>query len=145
MNQHLSIQPNRLLHRVLVSTTVRTIALLGLCAAYIQGPLTKIADFPGAIAEMQHFGLEPAGPVAVSVIAFELLASAMVVSGLLRWLGALALCGFTLMATLIALRFWELAPGMERMMATNAFFEHLGLAGAFVIVAIMDLEKGAVQ
>ena len=145
MNQHLSIQPNRLLHRVLVSTTVRTIALLGLCAAYIQGPLTKIADFPGAIAEMQHFGLEPAGPVAVSVIVFELLASAMVVSGLLRWLGALALSGFTLMATLIALRFWELAPGMERMMATNAFFEHLGLAGAFVIVAIMDLEKGAVR
>jgi hypothetical protein len=32
---------------------------------------------------------------------------------------------------------------MDRMMATNAFFEHLGLAGAFVFVAAMDLTKGA--
>ncbi|MDV4166430.1 DoxX family protein, partial [Rhizobium leguminosarum] len=64
-------------------------------------------------------------------------------SGILRWAGALALAGFTLFATLIALRFWELPPGMERMMATNAFFEHLGLAGAFIIVATIDLTKGA--
>jgi uncharacterized membrane protein YphA (DoxX/SURF4 family) len=77
------------------------------------------------------------------VILFELTASAMVVSGLLRWAGALALSGFTLLATLVALRFWELAPGMERMMATNAFFEHLGLTGAFVLVAAVDLTKGA--
>jgi hypothetical protein len=32
---------------------------------------------------------------------------------------------------------------MDRMMATNAFFEHLGLAGAFIIVATIDLTKGA--
>jgi hypothetical protein len=32
---------------------------------------------------------------------------------------------------------------MERMMTTNAFFEHLGLAGAFVFVAAYDLTKGA--
>lgn len=66
----------------------------------------------------------------------------MVVTGVLRWVGALALSGFTLLATFIALRFWEMAPGMDRMMATNAFFEHLGLAGAFVIVAAIDLTKG---
>jgi uncharacterized membrane protein YphA (DoxX/SURF4 family) len=66
----------------------------------------------------------------------------MVVLGVLRWAGALALSGFTLLATFIVLRFWEMAPGMDRMMATNAFFEHLGLAGAFVIVAAIDLTKG---
>lgn len=47
------------------------------------------------------------------------------------------------MATFIALRFWDMDPGMDRMMATNAFFEHLGLAGAFVFVAASDLAKGA--
>jgi uncharacterized membrane protein YphA (DoxX/SURF4 family) len=67
----------------------------------------------------------------------------MVLSGILRWLGALSLALFTLLATLVALRFWEMPAGMERMMATNAFFEHLGLAGAFVIVAIIDLTQGA--
>lgn len=128
---------------IVTAPTTKTLALLALCAAYIQGPLTKIFDFPGAIAEMNHFGLQPAAVFAVVVIAFELAASAMVVLGFLRWLGALALAGFTLLATLVALRFWELAPGMERMMAANAFFEHLGLAGAFVIVASIDLAKGA--
>ena len=128
---------------LLTSPSVRFVALLALCAAYIQGPLTKLFDFEGAIAEMEHFGLHPAAFFAVVVIAFELATSAMILSGFLRWLGALALAVFTLLATLVALRFWELPPGMERMMATNAFFEHLGLVGAFVIVAIADLGKGA--
>ncbi|CAN7627050.1 DoxX family protein [Rhizobium sp. LjRoot98] len=123
----------------------RTLALLALCAAYIQGPLTKLFDFQGAIGEMEHFGLHPAAFVGVSVIVFELTASAMIVSGFLRWLGALALAVFTLLATFIALRFWEMPSGVERMMATNAFFEHIGLAGAFVIVAIIDLTKGAAK
>lgn len=130
-----------LVRPVLTSPVVRFVALLGLCAAYIQGPLTKLADFGGAIGEMEHFGLHPAPVFAVVVIVFELAASAMILSGFLRWIGALALAGFTLLATFIALRFWELAPGMERFMATNAFFEHLGLAGAFVIVAITDLQR----
>ncbi|MDU0364304.1 DoxX family protein [Rhizobium sp. 25PS6] len=131
------------LARVVGSPITRTVSLLALCAAYIQGPLTKISDFSGALAEMDHFGLHPAAFFAVTVIVFELTASAMVVSGFLRWGGALALAGFTLLATLIALRFWEMAPGMDRMMATNAFFEHIGLAGAFVFVAAADLAKGA--
>ncbi|SEI09796.1 Uncharacterized membrane protein YphA, DoxX/SURF4 family [Rhizobium tibeticum] len=128
---------------LLTSPVTRFIALLGLCAAYIQGPLTKLFDFSGALAEMEHFGLHPAAFFAVVVIAFELTASAMILSGFLRWLGALALAVFTLLATLIALRFWEMPSGMERSMAMNAFFEHLGLAGAFVIVAAMDVVKGA--
>jgi uncharacterized membrane protein YphA (DoxX/SURF4 family) len=130
------------LARLLASPVTRTASLLALCAAYIQGPLTKIFDFNGALAEMDHFGLHPAAIFAVAVIVFELAASAMVVSGFMRWAGALALAGFTLLATSIALRFWEMALGMDRMIATNAFFEHLGLAGAFVLVAAIDLNKG---
>ncbi|EMS97190.1 hypothetical protein H009_12856 [Agrobacterium tumefaciens str. Cherry 2E-2-2] len=132
----------RRLADIVAAPATKTLALLALCSAYIQGPLTKIFDFPGAIAEMNHFGLQPAVAFAVVVILFELTASALVVSGFLRWAGALALAGFTLLATFIALRFWEMAPGMDRMMATNAFFEHLGLAGAFIIVAAIDLTKG---
>ncbi len=131
-----------LLENLVGAPAIRTAALLALCAAYIQGPLTKMFDFAGAIAEMEHFGLHPATGFAIFVIVFELTASAMVVSGFLRWVGALALAGFTLIATMIALRFWELPAGMERMMATNAFFEHVGLAGAFLFVAAIDLRKG---
>ncbi|KQT44652.1 DoxX family protein [Aureimonas sp. Leaf454] len=122
------------------TAAIAWLALLLLCAAYIQGPLTKLFDVPGAVAEMAHVGLRPAPLFAVVVILLELAASAMILIGFHRWLGALALAGFTLAATLVALRFWELAPGFERTMAENAFFEHLGLAGAFVLVARHDLQ-----
>ncbi|MBW9055381.1 DoxX family protein [Rhizobium mesosinicum] len=122
---------------------MRFIAYLGLCAAYLQGGLNKLTDFAGAIAEMTHFGLSPAPVFAGIVIALELAASVMILLGFLRWLGALALGSFTLLATFLALRFWELPAGMERFMAANSFFEHLGLVGGFLLVAWLDLKKKA--
>ncbi|MBB4008089.1 DoxX family protein [Allorhizobium taibaishanense] len=117
------------------------LALLALCSAYIQGPLTKALDFQGAIAEMNHFGLPPAPFFAIAVPIFELAMSALILSGRLRWLGALALAVFTLMATYLALRFWEIPAGPEHSAAMNGFFEHVGLSGAFVFVALNDLRS----
>ena len=122
-----------------ISPAVRWLALLLLCAAYLQGGLNKAMDFNAAIAEMNHFGLSPAGPLAAAVIALELGAAALILTGFHRWLGALALAGFTLMASFVALRFWEM-PQPERFMAANSFFEHLGLVGGFLIVAWLDLK-----
>lgn len=123
----------------LTSPPLHFIALLALCSAYIQGPVVKILDFNGALAEMNHFGLSPAPFFAVGVIVFELAMSALILSGIYRWAAAIMLAGFTLIATVLALRFWDLPPGMERSMAMNGFFEHLGLVGAFVLVAWHDL------
>ncbi len=137
--------PPAAVRALLGGRTARVAAYLGLCAAYIQGGLVKLTDFPGAIGEMTHFGLSPAPLFAVLVIALELGASAMIIAGWLRWLGALGLAGFTLMATLIALRFWEMPAGPERFMAANSFFEHLGLAGGFLLVAWLDLQQAPVS
>ncbi|MEH2539258.1 MULTISPECIES: DoxX family protein [unclassified Bradyrhizobium] len=123
---------------ILTAPVVRWIALLGLCAAYLQGGLNKMFDFPSAIAEMIHFGLAPAAPLAVATIAVELVASVLILTGFYRWLGALALAGFTSFATFVALRFWEIAMP-ERFLAANSFFEHLGLVGGFLLVAWHDL------
>lgn len=128
---------------LLGSTAIRWLAYLGLCAAYLQGGITKLFNFPGAVAEMQHFGLSPAPLMAALVIALELGASLMVLTGKLRWLGALALAIFTLAATGMALRFWELPVGQERFMATNSFFEHLGLVGGLLLVAWLDVQPRA--
>ena len=125
-----------------ISPAVRWLALLLLCAAYLQGGLNKAMDFNAAIAEMNHFGLSPAGPLAAAVIVLELGATALILTGFHRWLGALALAGFTLMATFVALRFWEM-PQPERFMAANSFFEHLGLVGGFLLVAWHDLKERA--
>lgn len=123
------------------SPAMHWLAYLGLCAAYLQGGFNKLTDFGSAVAEMNHFGLSPAPAMAVLVIALELGASAMVLSGRLRWLGALLLAGFTLMATWVALRYWQLPVGPERFGAANSFYEHLGLIGGFLLVAWVDLNR----
>ena len=126
-----------------LSPAVRWLALLLLCAAFLQGGLNKAMDFGAAIGEMNHFGLSPAAPLAAAVIVLELGAAALILTGFWRWLGALALGAFTLMATFVALRFWELPVGQERFMAANSFFEHLGLVGGFLLVAWLDLKERA--
>ena len=125
--------------RALIAPWVRWLALLGLCAAYLQGGIDKALDFNAAIAEMNHFALSPAAPLAIATIALELAASVMILAGWYRWLASLALAGFTLFATFLANRFWEMALP-ERFMAANSFFEHLGLVGAFLLVAWHDLK-----
>ena len=122
------------------SAAMRFVAYLGLCAAYLQSGLNKLFDINAAVGEMHHFGLQPALPLAVLVIALELGASLLILSGKLRWLGALMLALFTLMATFVALRFWQMPVGPERFGAANSFFEHLGLVGGFLLVAWLDLQ-----
>ena len=124
------------------SNGVRRIALLGLVAAYLQGGIDKALDFPSAIAEIQHFGLAPATPLAAATIAIELGASLMILTGRGRWLGALALAAFTLMATFLANRYWSVT-GPDRFALENGFFEHLGLVGGFLLVTWMDLRERA--
>lgn len=121
---------------------VRWAGLLLLCSAYLQGGIDKLADFGGAVAEMQHFGVSPPAPMAAVVIGGEIGASLLILAGFYRWLGAGYLAVFTLMATFMANRFWEMA-GPERFAAANGFFEHLGLVGAFVLVAWYDIQKGS--
>ena len=115
-------------------------ALLLLCSAYLQGGIDKLIDFPGAVAEMQHFGLAPATPLALLTIIGELGASALILSGIWRWFGALYLALFTFAATVLANRFWDM-QGPARFMAENGFFEHLGLSGAFLLVLWLDLSQ----
>jgi hypothetical protein len=49
---------------------------------------------------------------------------------------------FTLLAATLANAFWTMPAGAARFMATNAFFEHLGLAGGFVLVALVADRRG---
>jgi uncharacterized membrane protein YphA (DoxX/SURF4 family) len=52
LNSSLSVK----LQAMFCTPAVRWIALLGLCAAYLQGGLTKAFDFEAAIAEMNILG-----------------------------------------------------------------------------------------
>jgi uncharacterized membrane protein YphA (DoxX/SURF4 family) len=117
---------------------------IALSSAYVLGGMTKLANFSGAVAEQEHFGLTPGWLWASLAILVELLGSALVISGRLVWLGAGALGVLTAIATLTANRFWTM-DGDARFTATNAFFEHVGLIAGFVMVALIaaHAETGA--
>jgi uncharacterized membrane protein YphA (DoxX/SURF4 family) len=139
----IKMQNARMIERlgpILGARVLRWVALLGLCAAYLQGGFDKAAHFSSAIAEMNHFGLSPPAPLAVATIVMEIVASLLILTGFYRWLGALALAGFTFFATFVANRFWEMAPP-ERFMAANSFFKPFGLLGGFLLVAWYDLRE----
>lgn len=84
---------------------MRWLALRLLCAACLQGPASKLSDFPTALAEMRHFGLTPAPHFVAGVIGFEFAASLMIFAGVRRGRTELALAAFTLAATFPAMRF----------------------------------------
>lgn len=117
------------------------VARLALVGAYLLGGIVKLADWQGAVAEQAHFGMNPPALWAGLTIAVELIGPALILSGRLVWLGAGMLGVFTLLAAFTANAFWTMAgpgAGAERFMATNAFFEHLGLIGGFILVALVD-------
>jgi uncharacterized membrane protein YphA (DoxX/SURF4 family) len=118
------------------------LARLALCGAYMIGGIVKLADWPAAVAEQAHFGVHPAALSAAATIAVELGGPLLILSGRLVWLGAGALGVFTAFAAIVANPFWAMPPGAERFMAMNAFLEHVGLVGGFVLVALVnELEK----
>ncbi len=74
---------------------------------------------------------------AAVTIAVELIGPLLILTGRFVWLGAAMLGVFTALAALTANGFWTMQAGPERFAATNAFFEHIGLVGGFVLVAML--------
>ncbi|RJG51744.1 DoxX family protein [Sphingobium terrigena] len=117
------------------------LARLALTGPYLLGGIVKLADWQGAVAEQAHFGMQPAALFAAATIAVELIGPALILLDRLAWLGAGMLGMFTLLAAIVANAFWTMpisGSEQDRFMATNAFFEHLGLIGGFVLVAILS-------
>lgn len=112
------------------------LARLFLVGAYLLGALVKLGDWPAAVAEQAHFGLHPPALWAGLTIAVEIVGPVLILINRLVWLGAGMLGVFTLLAALVANNFWTM-QGQERFMATNAFFEHIGLIGGFVLAALV--------
>jgi uncharacterized membrane protein YphA (DoxX/SURF4 family) len=111
-------------------------ARLALTSSYLLGGVTKLVNFPAAIAEQEKFGLHPARLFAALTILVEFGGSALVLSGIAVWLGAGALGCLTAVAMLAADNFWT-KSGNERVAQANTFFEHLGLIGGFVFIAFI--------
>jgi uncharacterized membrane protein YphA (DoxX/SURF4 family) len=113
------------------------IARIALVSAFLIGGIQKLSDFPAAVAEQAHFGLRPAWLWAVAAIVIELGGSVLVIVGRWVWLGAGGLGVLTAVSMLVANNFWA-QTGHDRFMATNAFFEHLGLIAGLVLITALS-------
>ena len=113
------------------------LARLALVGAYLLGGIVKASDWTAAVAEQAHFGMHPPALWAALTIGIEIVGPLLILSGRFVWLGAGMLGVFTLFAAITANAFWAMPTGQDRFMATNAFFEHVGLVGGFVLAALV--------
>jgi uncharacterized membrane protein YphA (DoxX/SURF4 family) len=78
------------------------ISRIALVSAFLIGGIQKLTDFPGAIAEQAHFGLQPALLWAAAAVIVELGGSVLVIFGRFVWLGAGGLGVLTAVAMFVA-------------------------------------------
>lgn len=126
-----------LLNRLLRSRAFYVLATGALTYIFWWSGLTKLLDWPGAVAEMQHFGLKPAAFFAALTIGVQLVGSALIVSGSRwAWLGAGALATFTLGTIPLAHRFWEM-DGMVAMLEKALVQDHISVIGGLAVAAAL--------
>jgi uncharacterized membrane protein YphA (DoxX/SURF4 family) len=125
---------------ILSAPVLVPISRAALVSAFLIGGIQKFVDFPGAIAEQAHFGLQPAWLWAAAAVIVEIGGSVLVIFGRWVWLGAGGLGVLTAIAMLTANNFWALT-GHDRFIAVNTFFEHLGLIAGLILVCVMTEAK----
>jgi transmembrane protein len=123
------------IHAMMQSPGLLLVARILLTAAYWWGGFAKLYDFPSAIREVQHLGLEPAAVLAAATIVVEIGGSLFIIVGSSVWFAAAVLAGFTALATLVGHAFWTVSPE-DRFREFNAFLEHVSLVGGFMFAAI---------
>ncbi len=126
------------MHNFITSITATTwfgfLARIVLTSMFWGSGIGKLVDFPAALGEMTHFGLNPPAVFAVATIIVQLVGSLLVILNRWTWLGAGALAVFTLLTIPIAHNFWA----MEEPFKTIEFYvvtEHISIIGALMVVA----------
>ncbi len=115
-------------------------ARICLTAPFLWAGAYKLVDWQGGLAEMESVGLHPAAAFNLAALLTELGGSALVILNRQVWIGAGALGVFTVLATLIAHRFWDLS-GAARAMQLNSFLEHATISAAFIFVTVVALRR----
>ena len=129
------------IHAILVWPGTWLIARFALVAMFLASGLTKIANFPGGVAEMAEAGL-PAPPLmAVLSIFVELTGSVLILINRWVWLGAGMLGAFTAIGAVTAHAFWKVS-GPARKDAIAVFLMHFGLIAAFALDALLAESLG---
>jgi uncharacterized membrane protein YphA (DoxX/SURF4 family) len=117
------------------------IARLCLAVVFIYSGVDKLWHWRSSIEEVKGDGLPwPAGFAGATVFT-QLVGGCLVAIGLLAWLGALLLAGFTVAATLLGHRFW-LRRGAEFRHELTTSLEHVAIVGGLLLLSLLDFPAG---
>lgn len=101
--------------------------------------LNRLVDFHGAMTATARIGLHPAWAFTTLVITIEIGAPLLVMSDRWAWLGAGVLAMFTILAALLAHRFWDgdRPHGGEEI---AGFLQQVALAAAFILAGAASMQ-----
>ena len=121
------------------AAAVNDLALLvgrvAFAALFLPSGLLKAMNLQAFIYSIDGRGV-PFAPVLATLGAYlEFLGGLALLLGVQVRLASVLLLVFTVLATLIAHRFWEYAPGAARQMQQISFFKNVAIVGGFVFLA----------
>ena len=121
------------------AATVNDLALLigrvAFAALFLPSGFSKLMNLQAFIYNIDGRGV-PFAPVMAPIGAtIEFLGGLALLLGVQVRVASVVLLAFTVLATLIAHRFWEYAPGAARQMQQINFFKNVAIVGGFVFLA----------
>ena len=129
---------DRLISRFLRHPVAALTARVTLTFPFWGSGLAKLLDFSSGVAEMAHFGLQPAAGFNIATITVQLVGSLLIIANRLAWLGAGALAVFTAMTVILIHRFWSMTEEPFRTIAFHTASEHVGIIGGLIAISILS-------
>lgn len=105
-----------------------------LAALFLPAGISKITGFAGTVGYIGSVGLPLATVAAIVAIVVEVGGGLALITGLYTRLAALALAGFTLVATLAFHNFWA-APADQAFVQQLMFFKNIAVVGGLLVLA----------
>lgn len=112
---------------------VLLLARLLLAWVYLDSGIAKLTHWQDGLAEVAGLGLPAPALMLTLTVVTQLVAGLAIAIGYGARLGALALIGFTLFATVLAHNYWAY-EGVDRIRQKITFFEHMAIIGGFLVL-----------
>ena len=121
------------------STMANAVALVGrilLAAMFLMAGYGKIGGFAGTVGYISSVGLPAPQVLAAAAVVVELVGGALLLIGWkARW-AALALAGFTVMASVLFHNYWAM-PAAQQMVQQLMFTKNAAVVGGLLMVAAL--------
>ena len=117
---------------------------IALSALFIPAGLRKLTDLAAFTASLQKQGVAYADVLAPLGAGIEFLGGIAVLIGFQTRMAAVLMIVFTVVATLIAHRFWEF-EGTARQMQQGQFFKNLAIVGGYLALCVSGAGRYALD